>query len=277
MSLLITVPVFGQHDYTHALVEDLEREGAEYLIVDNRGDYPKIGNERVTTPGENLGWAGGSERGMRIAFAEGYSHAMTLNNDTRLSRGFVTGLLGPGLPSDAGIVGPMIDQGFPCAIPDHKPAAANYNPRPRFRSVPAVEGTALMMSRECWEALGGMDLRNFGRYNGWGVDLDLAIRARNAGFGVYVTEMAYINHFGGKTAKVSFGRWRYEWNANVAVVRGMGRVHGRKWRDQFDGALMGEGPSGWRSKAMLTAAMTGEAAAFIDRLRGRRASKDRLS
>jgi hypothetical protein len=59
VSLLITVPVFGQHEYTHAVVADLEREGAEYLIVDNRGDYPKVSNERVITPGENLGLGGG--------------------------------------------------------------------------------------------------------------------------------------------------------------------------------------------------------------------------
>ncbi|MFZ3292732.1 MAG: hypothetical protein WA281_11100, partial [Mycobacterium sp.] len=39
VSLLITVPVYGQHEYSHAVVGDLEREGAEYLIVDNRGDY----------------------------------------------------------------------------------------------------------------------------------------------------------------------------------------------------------------------------------------------
>jgi GT2 family glycosyltransferase len=66
VSLLITIPVFGQHEYTHALVGDLEREGAEYMIVDNRGDYPKISNERVTTPDENLGWAGGSDLGFRL-------------------------------------------------------------------------------------------------------------------------------------------------------------------------------------------------------------------
>lgn len=274
MSLLIAVPVFGQHDYTHALVGDLEREGAEYLIIDNRGDYPKVGNERVITPGENLGWAKGSDLGLRTAFSEGYAHAMTLNNDTRLSKGFVAGLLDPSLPKDAGIVGPMMDQGFPCAIPDDQPEAASYIPRPHVRAVPAVEGTALMMSRECWDALGGMDLGSFGRY-GWGVDLDLALRARNAGYGVYVTEMAYINHFGGKTAKANFGSWRYEWRANYALVRGLRRVHGRKWREQFDGALMGGGPvpSGWRAKAMLTAAMAGEAAAYVDGRRGRRGSK----
>ena len=152
MSLLITIPVFGQHEYTHALVGDLEREGAEYLIVDNRGDYPKISNERVTTPDENLGWAGGSDLGFRIAFSEGYSHAMTLNNDTRISKGFVAALLDTRLPADAGIVGPMIDHGFRYAVADEKPDAADYSPCPLYRAVPAVEGTALMLSYECWQA-----------------------------------------------------------------------------------------------------------------------------
>ena len=225
MSVLITVPVFGQHEYTHAVVGDLQREGAEFLIVDNRGDYPKIGNERVTTPGENLGWAGGSEHGFRIAFSEGYSHAMTLNNDTRISKGFVTALLDPRLPADAGIVGPMIDHGFPYAVDDQKPEAANYSPRPQYRAVPAVEGTALMLSRECWQEAGGMDLTNFKRY-GWGIDLDLALRARKAGYGLYTTEMAYINHFGRKTANVHFGTWRYQLGANLAMVQGLRRLYG---------------------------------------------------
>ncbi|BCI88842.1 hypothetical protein NIIDMKKI_40480 [Mycobacterium kansasii] len=92
---------------------------------------------------------------------------MTLNNDTRISKGFVTGLLDPRLPGDAGIVGPMFDHGFPCAEDDQKPNAADYIPRPRYRAVSAVEGTALMLSRECWQAIGGMDVRTFGRY-GWG-------------------------------------------------------------------------------------------------------------
>jgi GT2 family glycosyltransferase len=225
VSLLITVPVFGQHEYTHALTADLKREGADYLIVDNRGDYPKIGNERVITPGENLGWAGGSELGFRTAFAEGYSHAMTLNNDTRLSQGFVAALLDPRLPADVGIVGPMFDAGFPYAVADEKPDAANYVPRSLYRVVPAVEGTAMVLSRECWDGVGGMDLGTFGRY-GWGLDLDLALRARKAGFGVYTTEMAYINHFGRKTANAHFGGRRYHWGSSWAMVRGLCRTHG---------------------------------------------------
>jgi GT2 family glycosyltransferase len=225
VSLLITVPVFGQHEYTHALVADLEREGAEYLIVDNRGDYSKISNERVITPRENLGWAGGSELGFRIAFSESYSHAMTLNNDTRISKGFVSALLDPRLPANGGILGPMTDGGFPCALADHKPDAADYAPRPLYRTVPAVEGTALVLSRECWRTIGGFDLRTFRRY-GWGVDLDLALRARAAGYGVYTTEMAYINHFGQKTANVRYGRRRYRLASNFATVQGLRKLYG---------------------------------------------------
>jgi GT2 family glycosyltransferase len=231
VTVLITVPVFGQHEYTHALVGDLGRECAEYLIVDNRGDYPRISNERVIRPGENLGWAGGSDLGFRIAFDEGYSHAMTLNNDTRISKRFVAGLLDPRLPADAGIVGPMFDRGFPCAVAGQKQDAANYAPRPLYRAVRAVEGTALVLSRDCWETIGGFDLRNFGPFNGWGVDLDLALRARKAGYGLYTTEMAYINHFGRRTASTHFGNWRYEIGGNVAMVSGLRRSHG--WRATF--------------------------------------------
>jgi GT2 family glycosyltransferase len=245
--LLITVPVFGQHGYTHALVGDLEREGAEYLIVDNGGDYPKISNEQVITPGENLGWAGASDFGFRIAFSEGYSHAMTLNNDTRISKGFVAAVLDPRLPADAGIVGPILDHGFSCAVADQKPEAANYVPRPQYRAVPAVEGTALVLSRECWRTIGGLDLHTFGRY-GWGIDLDLSLRAREAGYGVYTTEMAYINHFGGKTANVRFGGLRYAWGGTLAMVRGLQKLHGWRATVAMERVLRREDDHKWNGK-----------------------------
>jgi GT2 family glycosyltransferase len=232
VSLLITVPVYGQHQYTHALVQDLEREGADYLIVDNGGDYPAIGTERIVKPGRNLGWAGGSDLGFRIAFSEGYSHAMTLNNDTRISRGFVDALVDPRLPGNAGVVGPVIDHGFPSAESEAKPHAADYAPREVYRQVPAVEGTALALSQACWQTIGGLDLHTFRRY-GWGIDLDLALRAQDAGFGVVVTEMAYINHSGHQTAVANFGRRRYEQRANFEKVRGLRQLHGRNWRKRF--------------------------------------------
>jgi GT2 family glycosyltransferase len=79
----------------------------------NRGDYPSISNEPLTTPAQKPCVGRGSDLGYRIAFAEGCSHAMTLNDDTRISKGFVSALIDPRLPPDAEIVGPVIDRGFP--------------------------------------------------------------------------------------------------------------------------------------------------------------------
>jgi hypothetical protein len=83
--LLITVSVCGQCEGTDALVADLERESAEYLIVQN---------ERIVAPDGNLYWAGGSVSGFRIAFSEGYFHSMTINNDSRNFNGTRGRLLG---------------------------------------------------------------------------------------------------------------------------------------------------------------------------------------
>lgn len=77
-----------------------------------------------------------------------------------------------------------------------------------------------------------MDLRTFGRY-GWGIDLDLVLRARDANFGCYTTEMAYINHFGRVTAKDAFGRKRYEFLAEQVMNHGMRKTHGRAGRSDF--------------------------------------------
>ena len=100
-----------------------------------------------------------------------------------------------------------------------------------------------MLSRECWLTIGGLDLRTFERY-GWGIDLDLAVRAREAGYGVYITEMAYINHFGHKTANATFGRRRYAVMANFAKVRGMRKLHGRQWRKHLPPGTLPPPP--WR-------------------------------
>lgn len=236
MSLLITVPVYGQHHYTHAVVEDLEREGADYLIVDNRGDYPKVGGERVITPGENLGWTGGSNLGFRIAFSDGYSHAMTLNNDTRISKGFVAALLDPRLPDDAGLISPLYDDAvaFKNMVADYTGPAAEYTPVPRYRALPAVDGTAMVITRDAWREVGDIDTRSFSRF-GWGTEIDLNLRVRQAGFGIYATEMAFVNHFGRATGNAEFGRLRYFWEAKTGAQRGLRRLHGSHWSDELAG------------------------------------------
>jgi GT2 family glycosyltransferase len=85
------------------------------------------------------------------------------------------------------------------------------------------------VSRQCWETVGGLDMQTFGRY-GWGIDLDLALRARKAGYGLYTTEMAYINHFGGKGGNLAMFRGlrsTHGSRATAAMVRELGIAHSR--------------------------------------------------
>lgn len=162
--LLIGIPVYGQHEYTHALIGDLEREGADYVIIDNRGDYPTVGNERVVRPSKNLGWAGGSNLAFRLAFSEGYQNAMTLNNDTRLSVGYVRALLDPDLPADRGLVATVYDhkQAHRNMLADYDGPADGYVPKDRYRELAFVDGTGFLITRDAWRAVGDLDVRTFG-------------------------------------------------------------------------------------------------------------------
>jgi GT2 family glycosyltransferase len=227
--LLIGVPVYGQHEYTHALVADLHREQADFVIIDNKGDYPRVGDEEVITPGHNLGWAGGSNLIFRTAFVNGYTHAMTLNNDTRISQGFIDAILDSRIPRDAGLIVPVYDDSLaqkPALLSDYVGPAREYNPRPTLRKVPFADGTSLTITRSAWQAIGELDERSFGKF-AWGADVDLCLRANAAGFGIYVTEMAYINHFAKKTAKAEHRL--YQARALFRFRQGMRRIWGKGW------------------------------------------------
>lgn len=234
-SLLIGVPVYKQLELTHSLVHDLEREGADYVIIDNGGDYVPVAHERVISVGENLGWAGGSNLAFRIGFSEGYDYAMTLNNDTRLSRGFIEGLLDDRLPDDAGIICPVYDDwlSYPTLASDYRGAAIDYQPVERYRSLPVADGTGMVIRREAWTSVGELDTRSFGKF-AWGADADLCLRVRRAGMGIYGAEMSFMNHLGKRTVLAENSQFSYHAKAGWAMRRGMRKIYGRQWRAMVD-------------------------------------------
>lgn len=231
---LVAIPVFGKPELTRELLPDLrdEAEVADVLIIDNKGDYTPSGSERVIRPHENLGWAGGSNLGFRIGFSEGYSHVLTLNNDTRLSPGFVAGILDSRLPDDAGIIAPLYDDptaGHVQQCAEYRGPAAEYQPSNHYLATRAVDGTALALTRDAWQATGGLDVRSFGFF-AWGSEIDLAYRVWQSGFRVYITEMSYINHLKGQTARDQ-GRKRSEYSKQALkdFHTGMRQIYGRDW------------------------------------------------
>jgi GT2 family glycosyltransferase len=225
---LVTIPAFGRNELTHAVLPDVlaESDLVDLLIVDNGGHYEAVADEWVERPGRNLGWAGASNLGFRTAFRRGYEFALTLNNDTRLSPEFFAGLLDIRLPDDAGLIAPVYNGWWAVQSSQHAGTASDYEPLDYVRRVPMVDGTAMMISANAWETVGGLDERTFGRF-AWGSDIDLSMRVAAAGFGVYATERSFLHHADMVSAAESFGRNRYVFRAHLDCERALWRLYGR--------------------------------------------------
>ncbi|BDX32565.1 hypothetical protein TUM20985_31120 [Mycobacterium antarcticum] len=226
---LVTIPAFGSNELTHAVLPDVMAESdlVDLLIIDNGGHYEKIADEWVIRPGRNIGWAAASNLGFRTAFRRGYQYAVTLNNDTRLSRDFFAGLLDDRLPGEVGVVAPAYDGWWSVQSLDFSGEVDEYEPVDYFRRVPIVDGTALAISAAAWESVGGLDERTFGRF-AWGSDIDLCLRVADAGFGVYVTERSFLHHLDKVSASEVFGKHRYFLRANRDKERALRRLYGRR-------------------------------------------------
>jgi GT2 family glycosyltransferase len=226
---LVIIPAYGRVELTHAVLSDIRAQASrpDVLVVDNGGGYVPLGGEEVIRPKANIGWAGASNLGFRVAFSSGYRVALTLNNDTRLSSGFFDGVLDPRLPGDIGLLSPLYDQGsWGAQVSEYKGPASQYRPRDYYRSVAGIDGTAMAFFADAWAAVGDLDCRTFGKF-AWGADVDLCIRVREAGFGIYVTERSFVNHLGKVSASECHGRRRYTNTALLDMRRGMRRQYGR--------------------------------------------------
>ncbi len=204
--VLVVIPVYGEQDTTHALLDDLRREPehADVVVVDNRGDYEAAGHEAVLRPGSNLGWAGGTNYGTREAGRDDHAAFVWLNNDTRLSHGFVAGLLRSWEDTAADVVGPVYDCHWrhqrlvpPVPVGSFRPRALTYR-------APFIDGTCMFVPAATVDALGLLDADTFAPL-GWGAEIDYCLRARAAGLTVAVTRQAYLHHERAVTAQAVFG------------------------------------------------------------------------
>jgi GT2 family glycosyltransferase len=226
--LAVVVPVLGQAHLTAALLSDVHRERdlVDVIIVDNGGDYVPAGDERVLSPGRNTGWLGGCNLGLQEAAAHHYRAVVLLNNDTRLSPGFFGGLAQGLAETDAGLIGPAYDDVWPAQHVEHQGPAADYVPRPVHRTVSFLDGTCILVPVEIYRKIGPLDADHFGAY-GWGADFDYALRVRELGADVFVTELAYLTHIRQATARHLHRTWELE--AQQEMRRGMAAKWGPQW------------------------------------------------
>ncbi|GGF22880.1 hypothetical protein GCM10011399_15630 [Subtercola lobariae] len=234
---MVVIPAFGSPELTDGVVHDLCRDGSDLdpavriVVVDNAGDYvlPQ-GNIEVVRPGRNVRWIGAAKWALRTSAHEAYAVCAVLNNDIRLSPGFLDGLIAPfRAASDIALAAACYDDFWlhqrAHTIPQ---TAAEYVPRDVLRDVDFCDGTAIAFAVAPIVELGGLDEVTFARH-GYGADIDLAIRVRAAGLRCVVTEGVYVSHLRRQT----MNRTGQSSEGNRAeILNGLNAKWGDGWRAQ---------------------------------------------
>lgn len=199
-------------------LETLRRQqydDAQVVVVDNgskSSEADEIEGSGLATAvvrnGENLGFAGGSNVGIRYALEHGADYIWLLNNDTRVEPDCLSTLIRTGEAEDrVGLLSPVIyDDASPHPVKftgtivdfdrqdrTHLTSMEDI-PRAAYADDLALWGTALLIKRRVVEQVGLLDERYFAYVE----DMDYSIRAVNAGFATRVVRGAAVYHKEGR-------------------------------------------------------------------------------
>lgn len=218
----IIVPVFNRAAFTRACLRAIEKSvvadqlSYEVIVVDNgsvdetaevlRSWTDSHANVRVVPMGQNLGFAQACNEGAKWARGR---YVVFLNNDTLPTPGWLqkmvrfaendtqVGIVGSKLLYPDGKIqhlGVVFDQdknprhiyrGFPRNIP---PAEVS-------REYQAVTGACLLIRRDLYERVGGMDES----YQNSFEDTDLCLKVRSLGYRVWLCADSVVYHFEGRS------------------------------------------------------------------------------
>lgn len=163
--------------------------------------YPNVS---MIETGENLGFTGGNNCGIRWALDQKADYVFLLNNDTTVETNALSALVRTAQERpDAGMVTPLIRYYDEPKLPwfagsrlDLRRGEASHDnaspPQPNDppRSVPWASGCAMLIPAELVERLGGFDDRYFLNWE----DVDLSIRLRASGREIVMAPGAKIYH-----------------------------------------------------------------------------------
>lgn len=206
----------GLEDTTACLASLAEADypSLEVVVVDNgstdgspgllRQRFPRVA---LLETGENLGYAGGNNVGLRYALERGADYVLLLNNDTEVAPGFLrrlveaaeadprVGVVGPTIyyydrPDVVWSAGGAIDwrRGRTRMVGLDEPDRGQFGTAPR--EVDFVSGCAMLVRREAVERVGLLDERFFLYYE----EVEWCVRIRRAGFRILHVPGAHIWH-----------------------------------------------------------------------------------
>ena len=218
-SRLWTVVVnWRQADTTLACLASLDRAGvdaATIVVVDNGSGDDVVERVRAAHPtvtllpqAENLGFARAVNIGAQHAIAHGAAAVFVLNNDAQVLPGALQHLAD--LLASEPRVGLVTAKIFLTERPDHLWAVGGTFTGRRVVEIGAGErdvgaydnvrldfayGCALAVRAETFQQVRGFDERFFLYYE----DIDLCLRARDAGWRIAIAPMAHVLHEGSKS------------------------------------------------------------------------------
>jgi len=226
-SVSIIIPVLNNVDFTRRCIESIlsrvHHVNYEIIVVDNGSSdgtrefmlslQQKVSNLRYVRNETNLGFVGGCNVGGDHATGD---YVLLLNNDTEVTADWLESLVSfADRTADCGAVGSKL------VYPDGRLQEAggiifsdgsgwNYgkgmdSSHPKFnfvREVDYVSGASLMVRRELWNKIGGLDKRYYPAYF---EDSDLCFEVRKRGYKVYYQPRSVVIHFEGATAGTDLG------------------------------------------------------------------------
>jgi len=220
--------------------------GVEILVVDNGSQEPiaeALAGHPVTclTSGENRGYAGGGNLGIRAALSRGASTVLLLNNDARVTPGATaaaTGLLGSD-PCIAAVGAKVLSRTEPgrlwlawgevtwgpSLVALHGARELDGPTYGSPRPVDWIAGCAMWLRAEALAAIGLLDEEFFAYHE----EVDWCTRARAAGWRVVYCPTAVVLHRGGGVAGGPGAiRIRKYFAARNSIL--FARRHGSRWQ-----------------------------------------------
>lgn len=188
--------------YTLVVVDDGSTDGTGDVL---REQFPEV----VCLKGDgNLWWARSTNLGVRYALEQGYSHVLTINNDTLVSPDFLTHLVRTSLAHPGCIIGSRINflshprviwsvggymnwqEGIILQLRDHggqeeEVLASRANPCP----VEILTGCGTLVPAECYRRVGLYDAHSCPQYH---ADSEFILRAGKRGHAALVDLEAVI-------------------------------------------------------------------------------------
>ena len=207
------------------------------IVVDNGSSDDSVAVIRSRFPdvlvleaGENLGFTGGNNLGMRRALEDGVDYLYILNNDTVVEPDALSALVQAAeFCSDYAIFTPVIhyyddrsqtwlagtnmDMMRGSAVHDNSRIPARDEP---MREIPWASGCALLIRASVLQQVGCFDVRYFYLWE----DVDLCLRVRAAGHKIGIVPAARIYHKVSQTFQAASSiYWYYQIRNNLLCAR----------------------------------------------------------